>query len=97
MYLVCRLLLEDCAHLTALPSFPTRRSSDLVKSSQKRSISRRSSSWGMDLMNFLAAARVTESYLVICAAVERAMRNASPSPASCATRPTACEIGRAHV
>jgi len=32
-------------------------------------------------MNFLAAARVTASYLVICAAVERAMRRTSPSPA----------------
>ena len=61
-----------------------------VKSSQKRSISRRSSSCGMGLINFLAAARVSASYLVICAAVDRAVRRASPSPDSYATRPTAC-------
>ena len=45
-----------------------------VKRSQKISISRRRSSWGMGLMNFFAAARVVASNLVICAAVPRASR-----------------------
>src|ERR1700693_4236071 len=36
-----------------------------AKSSQNKSISRRNSSWGTGLMNFLAAVRVTESNFVI--------------------------------
>src|SRR5271168_1526839 len=50
-----------------------------MKSSQKISISRRSSSWGIGLMNFLAAMAVPRSNFLSCDAVERATRRASPS------------------
>jgi len=45
---------------------------------------------GDGLDEFFAAARVLASNFVICAAVEPAILSASPSAASCATRPTAC-------
>ena len=59
-----------------------------VKSSQKMSISRRSSSAGNGLMKLFAAAAVVRSNFVVCVAVARATRRDSPSAATWLTRPT---------
>ena len=65
-----------------------------ANSSQKMSISCFSSSYGIGLMNFLAATAVRRSNLPSCAAVPRATRNASPSRDHLAHQSNLLRFGR---
>src|SRR6185312_16729133 len=65
-----------CASVLSTNFFSPRSVAGSANNSQKISISRRNSSYGIGLMNFLAAAAVRRSNLVICDAVPLATRRA---------------------
>src|SRR5437762_2237775 len=97
MYLVCRLLLEGSGAHPALPSFPTRRSSDLSSAESRKRTTKEGAATVEVLLTVATTCTVCPERTGVPTLSETRRRSANLAGLASGVTVTVWEIGRAHV